>query len=98
LFFGFLEQLGGLLLAHKLAAICEWREMAASGCLMSCGTTLRELFAMQARLIDKMLKGPRPGDTPAQQSTKFELVLNLKAAREVGVERSLPGSSAAPTR
>jgi putative ABC transport system substrate-binding protein len=60
--------------------------MTASGCLASYGTTLREGAAMQAALIDKILKGARPGDTPAQQPTKFELVLNLKAAREIGVE------------
>ena len=60
--------------------------MTASGCLASYGTTLREGAAMQAALIDKMLKGARPGDTPAQQPTKFELVLNLKVAREIGVE------------
>jgi putative ABC transport system substrate-binding protein len=86
LLFYFHKELGPLLLADKLPAICEWREMTASGCLASYGTTLRELYAMQAALIDKMLKGARPGDTPAQQPTKFELVLNLKAAREIGVE------------
>ena len=41
---------------------------------------MREGYAIQAALIDKMLKGARPGDTPAQQPTKFELVLNLKTA------------------
>jgi putative ABC transport system substrate-binding protein len=60
--------------------------MTASGCLASYGTTLRELYAVQAALIDKMLKGARPADTPAQQPTRFELVLNLKVAREIGVE------------
>jgi putative ABC transport system substrate-binding protein len=85
LFFGFREQLGGLLLVHKLAAICEWREMAASGCLASYGSTARELFAMQARLIDKMLKGASPADTPAQQPTKFELVVNFKTAKALGL-------------
>jgi putative ABC transport system substrate-binding protein len=79
------DQLGPLLLQHKLPAMCEWREMTASGCLASYGTTLRELYAMQAALIDKMLKGVPPGDTPAQQPTRFELVLNLNVAREIGV-------------
>jgi putative ABC transport system substrate-binding protein len=85
LLFYFHKDLGSLLLADELPAICEWREMTASGCLASYGTTLRELYAMQAALIDKMLKGARPGDTPAQQPTRFELVLNLKVAREIGV-------------
>jgi putative tryptophan/tyrosine transport system substrate-binding protein len=85
LFYSHRDQLLPLPLQHKLAAMCEWREMTASGCLASYGTTLRELYAMQAALIDKMLKGARPSDTPAQQPTKFELVLNLKVAREIGV-------------
>jgi putative tryptophan/tyrosine transport system substrate-binding protein len=86
LFSGFREQLGGLALAHRLAAICEWREMAAFGCLASYGTTWRELQAMKAAQIDKMLKGASPADTPVQQPTRFELVLNLKVAREIGIE------------
>jgi putative ABC transport system substrate-binding protein len=80
LFSGFREQLGRLLLA------CEWREMAAFGCLASYGTTARELQAMKAAQIDKMLKGASPGDTPVQQPTRFDLVFNLKVAREIGVE------------
>jgi putative ABC transport system substrate-binding protein len=86
LFNGLREQLGPLLLKQKLPAVCEWREMTTSGCLASYGTTLRELYAMQAAQIHKMLKGASPGDTPVQQPTKFELVLNLKVAREIGVE------------
>jgi putative ABC transport system substrate-binding protein len=86
LFWSHHDQLGPLILQHKLPAICEWREMTASGCLASYGTTLREGNAILAALVDKMLKGARPGDTPAQQPTKFELVLNLKVAREIGVE------------
>jgi putative ABC transport system substrate-binding protein len=78
--------LGVLALAHRLAAICEWRDMAAFGCLASYGTTRRELQAMKAAQIDKMLKGASPADTPVQQPTKFELVLNLKVAREIGVD------------
>jgi putative ABC transport system substrate-binding protein len=86
LLFNFRKELGPLLLADKLPAICEWREMTASGCLVSYGATLRESYVIMAALIDKLLKGARPGDTPAQQPTRFELVLNLKVAREIGVE------------
>jgi len=68
--FFFHKDLGPLLVANKVAAICEWPEMTASGCLASYGTTLRELYAMQAALIDKMLKGARPADTPAQQPVR----------------------------
>ncbi len=81
----FREELGALLLAHKLPAICEWPEMAASACLASYGTTLRELYAMEAALTDKMLKGASPADTPAQQPTKFQLVINLKSAKALGL-------------
>jgi len=86
LLFHFREELGPLLVANKLPAICEWPEMAASACLASYGTTLRELHAMEAALADKMLKGASPADTPAQQPTRFRLVINQKTARAIGVE------------
>jgi putative ABC transport system substrate-binding protein len=85
LMFQFGEELGPPLLAHKLPAICEWPEMAASACLASYGTTLRELYSMEAALTDKMLKGASPADTPAQQPTRFQLVINQKMARAIGV-------------
>jgi putative ABC transport system substrate-binding protein len=83
--FHFREELGGLFVAHKLPAICEWPEMAASACLASYGTTLRELYATEAALTHKMLKGSSPVDTPAQQPTKFRLVVNLKTAKALGL-------------
>jgi putative tryptophan/tyrosine transport system substrate-binding protein len=85
LLFHFREELGALLLEHKLASICEWPEMAASACLASYGTTLRELYAMEAALTDKLLKGALPADTPAQQPTRFRLVINLKTAKALGL-------------
>jgi putative ABC transport system substrate-binding protein len=85
LLFHFREELGALLLAHKLPSICEWPEMAASACLASYGTTLRELYAMEAALTDKMLRGASPAETPAQQPTKFQLVINLKTAKAIGL-------------
>jgi putative tryptophan/tyrosine transport system substrate-binding protein len=86
LLFSFRKELGALLLADKLPGICEWREMAASGCLASYGTTLRETSAIVAALTDKILKGAHPGDTPAQQPTKFELVISMRVARAISVE------------
>jgi putative ABC transport system substrate-binding protein len=80
------EELGRISLAQKLPAICEWHEMAEAGCLASYGVTLRELVGIQAALTDKMLRGARPGDTPAQQPTKFELVINQKTAHALGLE------------
>jgi putative ABC transport system substrate-binding protein len=85
LLFHFREEIGALLVTHKLPAICEWPEMAASACLASYGTTLRELYAMEAALTDKMLKEASPADTPAQQPTKFQLVINLKTAKALGL-------------
>jgi putative ABC transport system substrate-binding protein len=84
--FAFREELAWASLAKKLPAICEWREMAEAGCLASYGVTLRELVAIQAALTDKMLRGAPPGETPAQQPTRFELVINQKVARAIGVE------------
>jgi ABC-type uncharacterized transport system substrate-binding protein len=84
--FGSREELGRLSLTYKLPAICEWREMAEAGCVASYGTRLSEGYAMLAALTDKMLKGARPGETPAQQPTRFELVINRKVARAIGIE------------
>lgn len=82
----FREQLGTLALKYKLPAVCGGLEMAAAGCLASYGTSSRELFGTLAELTDKMLKGASPADTPVRQPTKFELVVNLKAARSIGIE------------
>ena len=80
------EELGRLSLTYKLPAICEWREMAEVGCLASYGTRLSESWAMLAALTEKMLKGAPAGDTPAQQPIRFELVINRKVARAIGIE------------
>jgi ABC-type uncharacterized transport system substrate-binding protein len=84
--FGARAEIGRLSLIYKLPAICEWREMAEAGCVASYGTKLSEGWAMVAALTDKMLKGAPPGETPAEQPTKFELAINLKVARAIGIE------------
>ena len=84
--FAYRNEVGALALAHKLPSICDLPEMAAAGCLASYGPSWRELSGNLAELTDKILKGASPADLPARQPTKFELVINLKVAREIGVE------------
>jgi len=84
LLFGFRAELCGLNMTYKLPAIGQAREMAEAGCLASYGISFS--YAMAANLTDKMLKGARPAETPAEQPTKFELVLNQRTARTIGVE------------
>jgi len=72
-------------MTHRLPAIGQAREMAEAGCLASYGVSFSEFYAMAANLTDKMLKGARPAETPAEQPTKFELVINLKTAKALGL-------------
>jgi ABC-type uncharacterized transport system substrate-binding protein len=82
--FTFRGELCSLSLKHKLPAIGR-REMAEAGCLASYGIGLSEAYAIAANLTDKLLKGARPADTPAEQPTKFELVINLNTAKALGL-------------
>jgi putative tryptophan/tyrosine transport system substrate-binding protein len=86
LLFGLREELGRLSLSYRLPAICQFRQAVEAGCLASYGIRLPEAYAMVAALTDKMLKGARPGDTPAEQPTRLELVINQHAARAIGVD------------
>jgi len=85
LLFGFRAEICGLNMTHRLPAIGQAREMAEAGCLASYGVSFSEFYAMAANLTDKMLKGARPAETPAEQPTKFELVINLKTAKALGL-------------
>src|SRR4029453_17404863 len=86
LLFGFRRELCGLSVAYKLPAIGQSREMPEAGCLVSFGVRYSEFYATAAVLTDKMLKGARPAETPAEQPTKFELVINQRTARAIGIE------------
>lgn len=71
---------------HRLPAIYHQSEFVVeSGGLMSYGPDFRDLFRRSATYVDRILKGAKPGDLPVQQPTKFELVINLKAARALAL-------------
>jgi putative ABC transport system substrate-binding protein len=73
---------------HRLPLICGFREMAEAGCLFSYSASLKDMWYRSATFVDKILKGAKPADLPVQQGTKFEFVINLKAARALGFDLS----------
>jgi putative tryptophan/tyrosine transport system substrate-binding protein len=73
---------------HRLPLICGFREMTEAGCLFSYSASLKDMWYRSATFVDKILKGAKPADLPVQQGTKFEFVINLKAARALGFDLS----------
>ena len=69
----------------RLPAIYQWPETADEGGLLAYGPSLRGAFRQVTALVDKVLKGARPGDIPVEQPTRFSLVINLKAASALGL-------------
>ena len=80
-----LEQIVALAAKNRLPAMYDAREFPEAGGLMSYGTTLADLDRRAAIFVDKILKGTKPSDLPVEQPMKFELVINLKTAKEIGV-------------
>jgi ABC-type uncharacterized transport system substrate-binding protein len=70
---------------HRLPAIYPFRLFAASGGLVSYGTDVSDIFRRAASYVDRIFKGARPGELPVQGPTKFELVMNLRAAKMLGI-------------
>jgi putative tryptophan/tyrosine transport system substrate-binding protein len=70
---------------HRLPAVYTYREYVEPGGLMSYGPDLADSFRRSAMYVDKILKGAEPADLPVEQATKFELVINLKTAKVLGL-------------
>ena len=83
-------RLADLAARNKLPSMHGFREDAEAGGLMSYGPDLADLFRRSATYVDKILKGAKPGDLPVEQPTKFELVINLKVAKALGL--TIPAS------
>ena len=85
MFFSERRRLGELAAKSRLPTVYPQREFVDAGGLMSYGPSLAELFRGAASYVDKILKGAKPRDLPVQQPTKFELVINLKTAKALGL-------------
>ena len=71
---------------QRIPVISGWSEFARSGGTMTYGPNLKVVFERLAIYVDKILKGANPGELAVEQPTKFELVINLKAAKALGLE------------
>jgi putative ABC transport system substrate-binding protein len=71
---------------HKLPAVYNERSFVAAGGLASYGADLLDQYRRAAGYVDRILKGEKPADLPVQAPTKYELVVNLKAAKAIGIE------------
>jgi putative ABC transport system substrate-binding protein len=79
------ERIVHFALENRMPGIYEFKAFVAAGGLMSYGPNLNQLFRRGAYYVDKILKGAKPADLPVEQPTKFELVINLKTAKALGL-------------
>jgi putative ABC transport system substrate-binding protein len=78
-------QIVDLAAKHRLAAMYDRREFVDAGGLMAYGPSIRAMYRRVAVYVDKILEGAKPGDLPVEQPAQFELIINLKAAKELGL-------------
>ena len=79
------QRLFGLMVEHQLPAIWAFGTYVAAGGLMSYGGNVGEIFSRAASLVDRTLRGAKPADLPVEYPTKFDLIINLKAAKAIGI-------------
>jgi len=74
-----------LAIAHRLPTMFAQREAVEAGGLMSYGADYADLFRRAGIYVDKILRGAKPGELPVEEASKFELVINLKTAKALGL-------------
>jgi ABC-type uncharacterized transport system substrate-binding protein len=79
------KRIADFALAARLPTIAAWSEFAESGCLLSYGPNLRKEYRNLARYVDRILKGATPATIPIERPSTFQLVINVKVARELGL-------------
>ena len=79
------KEIADFAMQQRLPSMFGVRQGVDAGGLMSYGVTVPEMVRFAATYVDKILKGAKPGDLPVEQPTKFELVINLKTARALGL-------------
>jgi len=85
MFFAARRQLAALALAHRMPMMADWRETVHAGALVAYGPNITALADRAAVFVDKILKGAKPADLPVEQPNKFDLVVNLKTAKVLGI-------------
>jgi putative tryptophan/tyrosine transport system substrate-binding protein len=85
MFFTHRGRLADLSVRHRLPSMYGFGEHAKAGGLMAYGVNLAEAYRQAAGYVDKLLRGANPADLPVEQPTKFELVINLKTAKALGL-------------
>jgi putative ABC transport system substrate-binding protein len=83
--FNYRGQIGVVALRNRLPAVSTFKEFAEAGLLLAYGADVRDLYRRSAVFVDKIFKGAKPADLPVEQPTKFELVINLKTAKALGI-------------
>jgi len=86
LLFAHMRRIADLAVTSKVPAIAQRKEFAEAGGLVTYGPSYSDLFRRAATYVDKILKGAKPADLPIEQPTKFELVVNLKTAKALGLK------------